>query len=252
MNRTGLLFIAFVSFSLLILSTSLYTVDAREMVVVTAFGKPVRTVSEPGLQVRLPYPIHEVVRFDHRTRLLEAEPAELLTRDKKNLVIESFVLWRIADPQLFLEAVGRAELAEVQLSDLVVSRLAANLGQRDFGDLVAVDNETTDMLPPELTRSVAEIAAKRLGVEVMQVRVRHVGFPLQNQQSIYERMRAERLRIANAYRSEGQEKAAVIRAEADRQAAELMAIAERDAAILRAFDDRLTERMFGAALQGRG
>jgi membrane protease subunit HflC len=230
-----------------LLGSSVYTVDAREVAVVTLFGKPVATVTEPGLRLRAPWPIHEVVRFDSRSQLLSVEPAEVLTRDKKNLVVEAFVLWRVADPERFLEAVGTPEAAETQLSDLVVSRIAAGLGQRDFKELMAVGSDTSAMLPAELAAGVAAVGRERLGVEVLDVRLRHLGLPLQNEQSIYARMRAERSRIANAYRSEGQEKAVVIRAEADREAAEILAGAQREAAQIRAKAEGNAARVYAQA-----
>ncbi len=223
---------------------SVYTVDAREVAVVTLFGKPITTVTEPGLRVRAPWPIHEVVRFDARTQLLSVEPAEVLTKDKKNLVVEAFVLWRVSDPERFLEAVGTPKAAETQLSDLVVSRIAAGLGQREFTDLMMVGGDDSAMLPADLAAQVAEVGLARLGVEVLDVRLRHLGLPLQNEQSIYARMGAERSRIANAYRSEGQEKAVVIRAEADRQAAEILAGAQKEAAQIRATAEGNAARVY--------
>jgi len=226
---------------------SVYTLDAREVAVVTLFGKPIASVTEPGLRVRAPWPIHQVVRFDSRTRLLSVPPAEVLTKDKKNLVVEAFVLWRVADPERFLEAVGSAEAAEIQLSDLVVSRIAAGLGQRNFQDLMRVDGESSAMLPSGLAVQVSRVGQDRLGVKVLDVRLRHVGLPLQNEQSIYARMRAERSRIANAYRSEGQEKATVIRAEADRQSEEILAGAHRQAAEIRAKAEGNAARVYAQA-----
>ena len=211
-------------------AASIYTLDAREIAVVTSFGAPVKTVTEPGIQLRAPWPIHTVQRFERRARLLNIEPTELLTRDKKNLVVEAFVIWRVADPLRFLEAVGDAETAEARLSDLVTSRIAAGLGQQDFDALLSVDRGEAPLLPPEVLAEVAPISSERLGIEIQDIRLGHLGLPLQNEQSIYERMRAERKRIANAYRSEGEEQAITIRARADRQAAELTSAAERQAA----------------------
>jgi hypothetical protein len=91
---------------LALLAASVFTLDAREVAVVTSFGAPVRTLLEPGLYMRAPWPLHEVVRFDARARVLEVAPTELLTSDKKNLVVEAFAIWRVADPQKFLEAAG--------------------------------------------------------------------------------------------------------------------------------------------------
>ena len=227
--------------------SSIYTVDAREVAVVTLFGKPVKTVMEPGLQAGLPWPLHPVVRFDKRTQLLTVEPAEVLTRDKKNLVVEAFLLWRISDPERFLEAVGTTEVANTQLSDLVASRIAAALGNRDFGELMTTEGDAVAMLPENLLSGIAEIGTKRLGIEALDVRLRHLGLPLQNEQSIYERMRAERSRIANAYRSEGEERAAVIRAEADREAAEILAGAEKESMAILARADGSAAKIYAEA-----
>lgn len=229
---------------------AVYTVDAREAAVVTMFGAPVRTVKDPGLYVRAPWPLHQVVRFDQRARLLTVSPTEMLTQDKKNLVVEPFVLWRVADPQLFLESVGTPEVAETQLGDLAVSRIAASLGKREFGNLMAVQDTSrpaSPMLPAALKDGVAEVAARRLGIEVLDLRLRTLGLPLQNEQSIYDRMRAERSRIANRYRSEGEEQAASIRADADRKAAELLAEADEAAARIESNSEAEAVRIYADA-----
>ena len=233
--------------AVVVMAASVYIVDAREVAVVTFFGKPVKTVTEPGLNVRWPWPLHQVVRFDKRTRLLSVAPAEVLTRDKKNLVVEAFLLWRVTDPMRFLEAVGSPEVAETQLSDLVVSRIAAALGHREFGELMTTDGGEVAMLPETLLAGVAKVGRTRLGIEVIDVRLRSIGLPLQNEQSIYERMRAERSRIANAYRSEGEERAATIRAQADRAAAEIMAGAEKEAMGVLARADGRAAKIYGEA-----
>lgn len=210
----------------------LYTLDAREVAVVTSFGAPVGSVVEPGLHFRIPWPVQEVVRFDARNRVLEIEATEMLTHDKKNLVVEMFAVWRVADPQRFLESAGSMETAEGQLRDLVVSRVAGAIGQLDFQSLLAVSGGGAELLPESVGKDVAQIAADRFGVAVTDLRLKGLGLPLQNEQSIYERMRAERTRIANAYRSEGEEQATTIRAAADRQAAELLSTADKDAALI--------------------
>ncbi len=228
-------------------AASVYTVDAREIVVVTQFGRPVETVEEPGLKLRAPWPLHQVVRYDRRVRLLSVEPSEVLTKDKKNLVVEAFVLWRVVDPERFLEAVVVPAVAETQLSDLVMSQVAAAMGNRNFEDLMSVDEVPTSMVSEDLGSGLSALSWTRMGVEVMDVRLRHVGLPLQNEQSVYARMRAERSRIANAYRSEGKEKAVVIRAEADRTASEILATAEKDAALIRAKAEGAAARVYAQA-----
>ncbi len=227
-------------------ASSLWVLDAREVALVTSFGAPVREVTEPGLQVSAPWPIHQVLRFDRRARVLAIEPTEMLTTDKKNLVVEAFVVWRVARPQTFLESVATAETAEDRLSDLVVSAVATGLGHQEYDDLFDVADasaDTTPLLPDSVREQVAAIALERFGVEVQDLRVRHLGLPLQNEQSIYGRMRAERARIANKYRSEGEEQAAGIRAKADRQAAELLAGADREAGAVTAKAEQTAARL---------
>ena len=239
--------IGLIAFMVWTAAGALYTVDAREVALVTMFGATVRTVTTPGLYLRAPWPVHEVHRIDRRARLLAVPAADVLTKDKKNLVVEPFVVWRVEDPERFIEAVGSAEAAETQLADLVVSRIANSLGQREFSALIAVGKAEPSLLVPELRAALDEVAAGRLGVRVVELRLRHLGLPLQNEQSIYERMRAERGRIANAYRSEGEERAASIRAEADRQAAELRAQAEEEAAKIEAAGEAEAARLYAEA-----
>ncbi len=236
-------------------AASLYTVDARELVVVLSFGAPVRTVSDAGLHVRWPWPVNEVVRLDRRARVLTVSPSELLTKDKKNLVVEAFAVWQVSEPQKFIEAFRKPgseglrweellESAAIRLSDLVTSRIASALGHKEFNEFLSVESQGTAMLPDEVATDVASTAADRFGIHVLDVRLRHLGLPLQNEQSIYERMRAERLRIANAYRSEGEEQATTIKAKADRQAAEILADAERESAEILASAEEAAARLY--------
>ena len=158
--------------SLGVMAASVYTVDAREVAVVTSFGASIKTVTEPGLYVRVPWPIHQVVRFDQRARLLMVPPAEVLTKDKKNLVVEPFVVWRISNPQLYLEAVANrgggpdvaSAVAEEQISSMVVAAIGDGMGKRDFKQVLGVESAGTDILPASVTDGVAEQAASRLGV----------------------------------------------------------------------------------------
>lgn len=244
-----------VALALAAMAASIYTVDAREVAVVLSFGAPVRTVTEPGLYICWPWPVQQVVRFDSRARLLEVSPAELLTKDKKNLVVEAFAIWTVDEPQTFLEAFRNPNAdevrwedlvvsAEIRLSDLVTSRIAAALAQKEFVEFLSVESSTEDLLPADVAVEVAGTAGQRFGIHVQDVRLRHLGLPLQNEQSIYERMRAERLRIANAYRSEGEEKATTLRADADRQAAEILAEADKEAAMVLAEAEAAAARLY--------
>ncbi len=247
MAERGLIPVILVGGAMALLLASLFTLDAREVGVVTSFGATSRVVTEPGLYWKAPWPLQEVVRFDARSHLLSVKATELLTRDKKNLVVEAFALWRVKDPQRFLEAVGSNESAEAQLGDIVASRVAGALGQREFNDLLAMRDTPLALIAPSIQQDIAQLAALRLGVEVQDVKVRHLGLPLQNEQSIYERMRAERLKTANAYRSEGEEMAAGIRARADRESKEILAKADEEAAGILATAEEEASRTTAAA-----
>ena len=258
MNRSAW-YVAAVAMALLVVAAaSVYTVDSREVAIVLSFGAPRRTVMDPGLYFRAPWPIQEVVRFDRRARVLAVAPSEVLTKDKKNLVVEAFAIWRVSEPQKFLESFQStrtggvlwedlAAAAEVRLSDLVIGRIASAIAQKEFGDVLVVGASSEDLLPADVAAEVAQTAASRFGIHLLDMRLRHVGLPLQNEQSIYERMRAERLRIANAYRSEGEEKATTIRAQADRQAAEILAEADKQTADILAGSEAAAARLYAEA-----
>ena len=233
--------------ALLWLSSALFTVDAREVVVVTLFGDPGQEIRAPGLHVKAPWPIHELRRYDARAQLLNLPAAELLTRDKKNLVVEAFALWRVAEPRRFLETVQSPEGAALRLTDLINSRVAGALGQADFADILSTERQSSDLLPATVLTDVSAAAQARFGIVVLDVRLRHVGLPLQNEQSIYERMRAERSRTASRYRSEGEEQALGIRAKSDREAAEILAEARASAAEIRAKAEERAAALYAEA-----
>ena len=234
---------------LLWLSSSLYTVDAREVAVVTLFGEPVQEIESAGLYVKAPWPIHDLRRYDARAQLLSLDATELLTRDKKNLVVEAFALWRVTEPRRFLENVQTPEAASMRLADLITSRIAAALGQVDFAALLSTERAGDDLLPVSVLSEVSAAATARFGIEVLDVRLQAVGLPLQNEQSIYDRMRAERSRTASRYRSEGEEQARGIRARADREAAELVAAARLSAASVRAGAEQEAAILYAEAYQ---
>jgi len=244
MNRSVL---AAAALGLLWMSSAVYTVDSREVAVVTQFGQHVDNIISPGLHLKAPWPLHALTRYDARARLLPVEATELLTRDKKNLVVEAFALWRVSDPRRFMETVQTDEAAALRLSDLIESQIAAALGQADFTELLSIERTTQQLLPPEVVSAVNTAAEARFGIAVMEVRLRHVGMPLQNEQSIYERMRAERSRTASRYRSEGEEQATAIRAKSDREASEILAEANRAAAGIRATAEQEAARLYAEA-----
>ena len=238
---------AVVAASLLLLWLSLFTVPETEFAIVTQFGRPVRTIRQAGLQAKLPY--QGILRFDRRLRVYNPRPSEFLTRDKKNLVIENYVCWRIQDPERFVQTVGDTTAAEMRLHDIVWSGLSAALGNYELESLVNTNAERArgDELMATLARHTDRRALEQYGIEVVDVRMKRLNLPEQNKQSVFARMRAERECIARRYRAESEEQALRIRAEADRRKEEILSTAYRDAEKIKGDGDAQSTRIYGAA-----
>lgn len=226
---------------------SLFVVRETEFVLVTEFGRPVETVAEAGLHAK--WPFRSATYFDRRLRVYNPRPSEFLTRDKKNLVIESYVLWQIADPESFLQTVGDAAAAEMRLHDIIWAGLAAALGTHDLEAIVSPDPENVRAagMLDELTEATDAAALEQYGIHVADVRIKRLNLPEQNKQSVYARMRAERERIARRYRAEGEEQALRIRADADRRREEILSAAYKQAEETKGAGDAEAARIYGQA-----
>ena len=226
---------------------SLYTVSETQFALITQFGKPVGTVTDAGLHVK--WFFQSATYFDRRLRVYDPRPSELLTRDKKNLVIESYVAWRIRDPKHFVETVGDPVSAEMRLHDIVWSGLSAVLGTHDLDTIVAPDaaKVQAESFLDQLTAATGTSALSQYGIEIVDVRIKRLNLPEQNKQSVYARMRAERERIARQYRAEGEEQALEIRADADRQRDEILSAAYKEAEKMRGEGDAASTRIYSQA-----
>ena len=215
--------------------SSVLIVDETEHAVVTQFGRPVAVYSDAGLRFKLPAPVQRARRLDRRALFTETEETELLTSDKKNIVVSTYLSWRIVDPLRFLTALRTREFAESRLQALVQSELGSALGELAFSELVPAREQGQGLaqLEEQVHRAVDTSARDDFGVEVVSLGITRLNFPMQNRQSVFARMRAERERIARGYRSEGAAEAQKIRARADRERAETLAEAEAQAARLR-------------------
>ncbi|MBL8213162.1 MAG: protease modulator HflC [Bryobacterales bacterium] len=233
--------------TLLLIWLSLYSVRETEFVLVTQFGRPLYTVHEAGLHAK--WFFQNATYFDRRLRVYNPRPSEFLTRDKKNLVIESYVAWRIQDPKRFVESVGDPVAAEMRLHDIVWSGLAAALGTHDLDALISVNTQAVQarQIFDQLASDTDRKALAQYGIQVVDVRIKRLNLPDQNKQSVYARMRAERERIARQYRAEGEEQALRIRADADRQKEEILSLAYKDAEKLRGEGDAESTRTYSQA-----
>ncbi len=232
---------------LLFVYLTFYTVRETEFVLVTQFGKSLYTVSDAGLHAK--WFFHSANYFDRRLHVYNPRPSEFLTRDKKNLVVENYVAWRIDDPVRFVETVGDIGAAEMRLHDIVWSGLSSALGSHDLDALVSVDRESrrTATMMDGLLEAIDRAALAQYGIRVVDVRIKRLNFPEQNKQSVYARMRAERERIARQYRAEGEEQALRIRAEADRRREEIISAAYKEAERIKGEGDAESTRLYGAA-----
>ena len=233
--------------ALIVCYLTFFSVRETEFVLVTQFGRPVRTVTEAGLTAK--WPFQTALYFDRRLRVYNPRPSEFLTRDKKNIVIENYVVWKIQDPDRFVETVGDSTAAEMRLHDIIWSGLSAALGARDLDSIVGTQEgkvETSAMLD-DLTGLTGRAALEQYGINVVDVRIKRLNLPEQNKQSVYARMRAERQRIARQYRAEGEEQALSIRADADRQKEEILSVAYKQAEGIRGQGDAESTRIYGQA-----
>lgn len=225
--------------ALFVLLQVLYTVRQGDAVVLTTFGKPVRTITKPGLYRRWPWPVQRVHRFDTRVQCLEGTLQETMTQDGRNILLAVYAGWSIHDPLAFLERVGTAEQAESNLDGLVRNAKNAVLGQHPFSDLVNADPDRLrfDAVEQEMLAAVRPAALERYGIDVSFLGIRKLGLPEAITAKVFQRMRAEREEIAERYRSEGEGEAIRIRAEADSRRDQLLAKAEGDAKRVRAEAD---------------
>ncbi|MGI8988273.1 MAG: protease modulator HflC [Bryobacteraceae bacterium] len=234
----GLLLLCFLTF---------FSARETQFVLVTEFGRPVRTITAAGLHAK--WPFQSAIYFDRRLRIYNPRPSEFLTRDKKNIVIENYVAWKIQDPNRFVQTVGDATAAEMRLHDIIWSGLSAALGTHDLDSIVSTSADTVQAakMLDNLTALTDRAALEQYGINVLDVRIKRLNLPEQNKQSVYARMRAERERIARQYRAEGEEQALGIRADADRQKEEILSVAYRDAEKIRGQGDAESTRIYGQA-----
>ena len=205
--------------------STVFTVDETRQVVILQFGEPVRIIKTPGLYFKLPAPLQVAQRFDDRLLEYDVPPEEILSKDKKSLIVDNYVRWRIIDPLLFLQTVQTEPIAKTRIDDIVYSELRRELGTHNMSEIIT---ESRELIMEKVTRESA-IATKPYGIEVVDVRLKRVDLPQNNEQSIYRRMQAERIRQANKFRSEGEEESQKIKASTDKDKTIILANAYKEA-----------------------
>ena len=206
----------------LVLYGSLFTVNMKQNAIVLQFQEFKETITEPGLYFKIPF-IQEVRYFTKMLLVLDAPPADVITQDKKTMLIDNFSMWRIKDPLLFLQTLRTERAGESRLDDIIKSELRVELGTHALIDVVTKTRET---IMAKVTKE-ANLKAMEYGIEVVDVRIKRADLPEDNAQKVFGRMRSERERIAKKYRSEGAEEATKIRAQTDKEKVILIAEAYR-------------------------
>jgi membrane protease subunit HflC len=226
----GILALAAIAFQ-----ASALVVGEGQAVMVTRFGRPLRAATQAGLHWKLPWPIDDASLLDMRRRLYETGQTEMLTRDRKNVIARTFVVWRIGDPLLFSQAVGVQNGADAKLDGLLTNAAIATLGGHDLSALVSTNPSDlqVDQIENELLAATAPMAMRSYGVTIEQIRLERLALPEENVTAVFDQMRAERRQFAAKYEAEGQQEASRIQSEAQLEAARIEAKAAEETARIR-------------------
>lgn len=218
-------------------------IDETELAIVTRLGKFRRSFTEPGLYLKMPL-VENVSRMESRVLARDTSPGDYLTLDKKKLVADPVTRWRIKDPLLFYKTVQDEVRAARRLDDIVKSEIRSEISSRDFGDIIG--NKRGPMM--DLVTERVQGKAREYGIEVVDVRIKRADLPKDVQDSVFQRMRAERDREAKRYRSEGEEEAAKIRAQTDKEVTILLAKAYQEEQHLKGAGESESTRIYAESL----
>jgi membrane protease subunit HflC len=236
--------IAGIGVAVFLLLQCVFVVDQTERAILLQLGKPVGNADySPGLHFKLPF-VQNVIFFDSRVLEYDAPAAEILTKDKKNMVVDNYSRWKIVNPLLFYRTVRNVQGGLSRIDDIVYSQMREALGRYSLTEIVAVERSS---IMEEVTTK-ANVLLSEYGIFIIDVRIKRTDLPQENQMAIYGRMQAERERQAKQYRSEGREEATKITTLADRQRAILLADARRAAEAARGEGEAAATGVYAQAL----
>ena len=228
---------------IIVASQSLYILNEKELAIKLRLGEVVAVEKEPGLKFKLPF-VNNIITFDKRIQNLDEDPDRFLTGDKENLNVDSYIKWRIQDPvQFYKSTAGDIFRANSRLSQITNAGLKNQFSRRTIPEVVSGErNEIMQTIADSL-----QLEAKDFGIEIVDVRIKRVDFPQEISNSVYERMRSERERIAKEYRSQGREAGEKIRADADKQRTIIVSNAYRDSEKIRGEGDAISANNYASA-----
>jgi len=244
MTKQGFIIaLAVVVVGLFLLGASpLFTVDITQSAIVVQLGKPVRNLTEPGLYVKVPF-IQEVTYFDNRLLDYDSQAQDVITQDKKTLLLDNYAKWRIVDPLKVYQNFQTQRGARQRLNDIIYSELRVELGRHDLLEIVA--DHRADLMKIVTQRSHEKASA--YGIEIQDVRIKRADLPEQNEKAVFARMQAERERQAKQYRAEGAEEAQKIRSEAEKDREIILAQAYKESEELRGAGDAKAFKVYAEA-----
>jgi membrane protease subunit HflC len=231
--------------ALAILMSTLFVVDQRQYAIVFALGEVKQVISTPGLHFKLPPPFQNVIFLDKRILTLDTPEADrFITAEKKNILVDAFVKWHIVDPRLyFISFTGDERRAQDRMAQIIKAALNDEITKRTVREVISGER---DKVMSAIGSKVAE-EARQIGVEIIDVRLKRVDYVEQINASVYDRMKAERARVANELRSTGAAESEKIRADADRQRTVILAEAYRDAEGIRGDGDGKASQIYAQA-----
>jgi len=223
-------------------ASPLFIVDIIQNAIVVQLGKPVRNITEPGLYVKVPF-IQEVTYFDKRLLDYDSDPQDVITQDKKTLLLDNYAKWRIVDPLKVYQNFQTQRGALQRLNDIIYSELRVELGRHDLLEIVA--DHRAELMKIVTQRSHEKASA--YGIEIQDVRIKRADLPEQNEKAVFARMQAERERQAKQYRAEGAEEAQKIRSEAEKDREIILAQAYKESEELRGAGDAKAFKVYADA-----
>ena len=228
---------------IILLSMSLFTVSETEKAIKFRLGEIVEADFKPGLHTKIPF-INNVKKFDARILTMDSKPERFLTAEKKNVIVDTFVKWRIGDVKTFYTSVaGDINQANIRLDQIVKDASRSEFGKREIKQLVSTDRK---LISETLIANVSP-AAKNYAIDIIDVQVKRIDLPEDVSSSVYRRMEAERERVAREFRSQGAEAAERIRADADKQREIILGNAYRDAEVIRGKGDAKAADIYAKA-----
>ncbi len=226
-----------------------FTVREGNYAIVSRFGDVRKVCTEAGLYLKLPSPFEKVLTFDARSQYMDSGYTETLTNDKKNIILQTYVIWHVSDPLKFYTSVGDTQNAAVYLNDLTSNVKNGVMGSYELSSLVSTDLENIKIneITAEMKQQIAEKALKDYGIAVEEVRIKRIALPEDNLQSVLDQMIADREKQVTKLLSEGRRDAAKITSEADAKAAEIVANGQTEAAKINAETEKKIAEIYGEA-----